>query len=222
MEMYMKFSKLFLCLSSLFLFSCNGTLIYEEFELQPQTEAWIVQEEKNHSFEMKDENGITTHWQLTEEYKYYNETKGFFLFIPTDKTNVEKYYQTYTSSVLGDFGINVDAGFSDANPSVSLDTPTVEITFDALTYKPLTFHLLLTNGDWFSWYAGDGDDVPFEFKIVTDYEINGAVFPEEVAVFELTKRQNEVDPISITNFSYSKELGLIYLELNNGLKYYRI
>lgn len=217
----MKFNKLFLSGSLLLLISCNGAIVYEEIDLQAETAAWMVHEEKDHSFQMIDENGIRNTWNLREEDNYYSESGSAFLLIPTRKTMREMHYQKFTSTILGDFSINADAGFSDGNPWVSFNMPNLSIDFDVVTYNLTRLLLSPNNGELFSWYVDDSDP-PFEFQIVTDYEINGKTFTEEVAVFELTSRTEILEPNDIVKFSFSKDIGLIYLELKSGLKYSRI
>ncbi|WP_296621613.1 hypothetical protein [Marivirga sp.] len=217
----MKFNKLFLFATFLLLISCNGAIVYEEIDLQVETEAWIVQEEGAHSFQMIDENGIKNTWNLREENNYYSESGSAFLLIPTRKTMREMHYQKFSSTILGDFSINADAGFSDGNAWVSFNMPNLSIDFDAVTYDPIRLYLSPNSGESFSWYVDDNDP-PFQFQIVTDYEINGKTFTEEVAVFELTSRTEILEPNDIVKFSFSKDIGLIYLELKSGLKYFRI
>lgn len=217
----MKFIKLFLFVSFLLLISCNGAIVYEEIDLQAETEAWIVQEERYHSFQMTDENGIKSSWNLSEEDNYYSESGGSFLFIPTNKSNREIHFQKFRNTILGDFSINADAGFSDVNPWVSFNMPSLSIDFDVVTYNPTRLLLSPNNGELFSWYVDDSDP-PFQFQIVSDYEINGKTFNEEVAVFELTSRAGILEPNDIVKFSFSKDVGIIFLELKSGLKFYRL
>tara|TARA_R110002012_G_scaffold153906_1_gene314139 strand:+ start:80510 stop:81142 length:633 start_codon:yes stop_codon:yes gene_type:complete len=203
------------------LISCNGAIIYEEIDLQAETEAWIVQEKRNHSFTMKDQNGISTNWVLTEEDNYYSESSGSFLLIPTHRTMREMHYQQFRSTVLGDFSINADAGFSDTNPWVSFNMPSLSFRFDAVTYKPNSLYIYSNSGESLSWNDYEEKELPFEFQIMTDYELNGQLFKEEVAVFEITARTGFLEPNTIVKFSYSKEIGLIFLELKSGIKYLR-
>jgi len=218
----MNYYKLLVIFSLLLLTSCNGAIIYEEIDLQAETEAWIVEEEKDHSFQMTDENGIKHIWNLREEDNYYSESGSAFLFIPTRKTMRETHHQKFTSSILGDFSVNADAGFSDLNPWVTFYMQHLSIDFDAVTFNPTRLFLSSNNGESFSWYFEDSDDPPFQFQIVNDYEINGKTFNEEVAVFELTSRAEILELNDIVKFSFSKDIGLIFLELKSGLKYFRI
>ncbi|WKK82304.2 hypothetical protein [Marivirga arenosa] len=217
----MRFNKLFLYASFLFLISCNGAIVYKEFDLQAETEAWIVQED-DFSFQMVDENGIVNNWNLTEEDNYYSESSGTFLFIPTDKTMREVHYQKFRSAILGDFSFSADAGFSEVNPWISFNMPHLYFEFDAVTHKPNRLYLSPNSGESFTWADYEEVDQPFDFKVVTDLEIKGDTYPEEVAVFELIDQMGILESKSIVKFAFSKDIGLIYLELKSGLKYYRI
>ncbi|HET8859906.1 hypothetical protein [Marivirga sp.] len=218
----MKFIKLFLFASFLLLISCNGAIVYEEIDLQAETEAWIVQEESYRSFQMTDENGIKNSWNLTEEDNYYSESGSAFLLIPTRKTMREMYYQKFRNTILGDFSINADAGFSDVNPWVSFNMPDLSFEFDAVTHKPNRLYLSPNNGKSFSWSEYEDVELPLEFQVVTNFEVNGKTYQEEVAIFELTDQIGILEPKSVVKFAFSKDVGLIFIELKSGLKYFRI
>lgn len=222
MEIPMKSNKLFLFVSFLLIISCNGAIVYEEIDLQTETEAWIVQKDRDHNFHMTDENGIRSNWNLSEEDNYYNESGGSFLFVPTHKTMRELHYQKFTNTILGDFSINADAGFSDVNPWVSFYISHLSFDFDVVTLAPKRLYLHPNNGKSYSWNDYDNENPPFEFQISTNYEINGLEYPEEVVVFELTENAEILESNDIVKFSFSKDTGLIYLELKSGLKYFRV
>lgn len=217
----MRYNKILLYSSFLFLISCNGAIIYEEFDLQAETEAWIVQEE-DFSFQMVDENGIGINWNLTEENNYYSESRGAFLLIPTDRTMREIHFQKFRSTILGDFSITADAGFSEVNPWVSFNMANLSIDFDVVTHEPTRLYLTPNNGKSFSWSDYQEEQPPIDFQVMTNFEINGQTYPEDVAFFELTGQMGILEPKSIVKFAFSKDIGLIYLELKSGMKYYRI
>ena len=99
--------------------------------------------------------------------------------------------------------------------------PSLSFRFDAVTYKPNSLYIYSNSGESLSWNDYEEKELPFEFQIMTDYELNGQLFKEEVAVFEITARTGFLEPNTIVKFSYSKEIGLIFLELKSGIKYLR-
>jgi hypothetical protein len=218
----MKNYKLAIIISMALLFSCNGAIVYEEIDLQAETEAWLTDDQIGDRFQMIDENGISSTWEVDDNYNYFNESGSAFLFIPTRKTMIEMHFQKFESSILGYFSINVDAGFSGENGSVSFSTGSLSSSFDASTHSPVSLHLSSSSEGSNTWFSEYGDVLPGRIQIVTDYEINGIVYPEEVAVFELTDQLDYFEPNDIVKFSFSKEVGLIFLELKSGLKYFRV
>ncbi len=211
----MKFNKIIVLV--FLLSSCAKT---ETINLEEQSAEWLTGLDYDDTFEMIDENNISQSWQLNAKDNYLNEGTSGILFFTTDRTYRQMTYESFRNEVLGEFSLSVNADYSLGNDYISFGTSRMNISF---AFKDLSVRDLYvddSNGETNYWSYPSDESLNSQPNLVETIELRGKLYGETI-IFRLEDFQNGLSDNDIIAFYFTKNEGLIYIELKSGLRYYR-
>jgi hypothetical protein len=130
-------------------------------------------------------------------------------------------YENFRNNVLGQFSISVKTDYSSGNDYMSISTDGISVSFDLSDRNILDLHVEYGNGETIYWNYQSDEPLNTKPVIVDSKELGDRIYGETL-IFRLEDYQNGLSENDIIAFYFTKDEGLIYLELKSGLKYFRV
>lgn len=129
-------------------------------------------------------------------------------------------YESFRNNVLGEFSLSVNADYSGGNDYITFSTDRIYISFKLKDQSVQGLDVDNSNGETIYWNYQSDEPLTSQPVILASQELNGKTYGETI-IFRLEDFQNGLSDNDIIAFYFTKNEGLIYLELKSGLKYYR-
>lgn len=203
-----------------FIFLLSSCAKTETINLEEQSVEWLTGLDYDETFEMIDENNISQSWRLNAKDNYFNEGSSGILFFTTERTYRQMTYESFRSTVLGEFSLSVNADYSAGNDYISFVTDRMDISFTLKDLSVRDLYVDYSNGETNNWNYQYDEPLISKPMLVENIELKDKMYGETL-IFKLEDFQNGLSGNDIIAFYFTKDEGLIYLELKSGLKYYR-
>lgn len=195
-----------------------GCVKEETINFDSENRDWITNYEIGDNFIMKDNNGITCSYSMTDDSYYFLESEGGVLFVTTDKEQTEYHYQNFTSNYGTQFSLSLTAGFEPFGDEVYMEFNDIGFAYD---FKYQTISRIHSP---FGYLSKNMTDKAYEnnvtinskVEILESYIVNDVAY-FEVLHFTFKDYVEEWEPYTVKEIFVAKRFGLIKYILNNDL-----
>lgn len=206
------------------LVSCNtyNEVITDWYYLDEEQKGWLV-DSTNLSFVMCDQNGISRAFVQNEKDHYFLEGSSFFAGIKHGMSQREYYYQNFQSNYQDRLNISMHADIES-----DISGGDLWISLNDLTFSYDYFHEEITKIElrdtmvWLSVTSDGIEDSMFNSTLMfLDEYTQDDITYEDVFYFNLNDFHAIWNDNTITELYFSKGIGLLRYNLNNGLVFKR-
>ncbi len=190
--------------------------------LEEETKTWSIPDSLNKtSFEMADNNGISSTFNdLTTQISFSTGRSGF-LFVPVSKSQTENIYISCQSNYGLAFSMYLYASFDNFGDYINMNLGDTNFSYD-LKYKELS-SVGIKNA-YISKIVTDeglqGEKIFSKVEIIDNYSIGDKKYAQ-VLHFSLNDFESKIDVFTITDIYYAKQIGLIKYTYPNGVSVVR-
>jgi hypothetical protein len=206
----------------LFFLFLIGCVKEETIYFDSENKDWITGYEIKDNFIMKDNNGISHSFSMTDNSYYFNESEGGYFFVTTHKESTEYHYQNFTSNYGTQFSLSLTAGFEPFGDDIYIKLDNVGFAYD---FKYQTISRIDSP---FGYLSRTMTDKGYEnnvtinstVEIIDSYVVNDLQYSE---VLHLTFKDfvEQWEVFTVKEIFIAKKYGLIKYILNNDLIFER-
>ena len=195
-----------------------GCVKDEVVGFDPANKEWITIYSMGDNFAMRDDNGISQSFVLTENSHYFTESSGGILFVTTHRSETEYHYQLFTSSHGSRFSLSLTASTPQFGDHIFIEFNGIGFDYD-LRLKNI-FRISSPFGYLSKTITDTGYDndvtIKSTVRLLDSYTVNQAQY---AGVLHFTLRDFEADwgPFTVKEIFVAKKYGLIKYVYNNGL-----
>jgi len=206
----------------LLLLSLMGCVKEETINFDSENKDWITSYEIGDNFIMKDNNGISHSFSMTDNSYYFSESEGGYFFVTTHKSNTEYHYQNFTSNYGTQFSLSLTAGFEPFGDDIYIKLDNIGFVYD------FKFQTISRIDSPFGYLSKTMTDKGYEknvtinstVEIIDSYIVNESRYLE-VLHFTFKDYVEKWEAYTVKEIFVAKKYGLIKYILNNDLIFER-